>query len=137
MTLLIFTLFNIFNISVYWNNFSHKTTCFSFNHWNDLFVYISYSAFLCLFLLMLCAGNKVTESRAVSYTHLDVYKRQHTHTHVHTYTYKHISEHGVPYFVFTFVKTTILTTWYYVNVFVLPKYLHTIKACLLYTSRCV
>ena len=24
--------------------------------------------------------------RAVSYTHLDVYKRQHTHTHTHTHT---------------------------------------------------
>ena len=32
-------------------------------------------------------GPQLAQSWAVSYTHLDVYKRQHTHTHTHTHTH--------------------------------------------------
>ena len=35
----------------------------------------------CYLVYFLCST-----SAAVSYTHLDVYKRQHTHTHTHTHT---------------------------------------------------
>ena len=35
-----------------------------------------------------CDASKLTQigMQPVSYTHLDVYKRQHTHTHTHTHT---------------------------------------------------